>query len=72
MVGMAAEEDEKSVLQLTVAEFTVQVRAINPVNRTRPRRVLTVGQDVVVHSHGAQATCKVQFHTRTAYVQPLC
>jgi hypothetical protein len=56
---MGAEEDQKSVLQLTVAEFTVQVRAINPVNRTRPRRVLTVGQDVVVHSHGAQTTCKV-------------
>jgi hypothetical protein len=88
---MHAREDAGTMLELTVTEFTVSVRAINPVSAKvlalplfasalmcshamggrccvaslQGRRVLTVGQDVAVHSHGARVGCKVASHRMT-------
>lgn len=57
-VGMTAEEDGQTMLQLTVLEFTARLHAVSPVS-AKGEKVLSVGQTLMLHSHGAHAVCKI-------------
>lgn len=57
-VGMTAEEDGQTMLQLTVLEFTARLHAVSPVS-AKGEKVLSVGQTLTLHSHGAHAVCQI-------------